>query len=243
MLLHQKVSPVIWMKAMVFIRSSRLPYNHSFSIFPWGHYFILAFPKRGQNCRTCSGNCGIVWHGQSSTCASLIQHMCCGRQQCLKPLIFLCHLYCRTKHNLICVNEWFQRRRIPVLTPTLWRWFARPLAWRRWGRRSMSCWRHSPFPWGTTWCSTSCPHSPNHSLTAARPAPMTPLTTSWVLCLFSATSVLVFFFVFFVFLFVCSCVQDFESWEGVGPSEIVSVSLVILYIDILLFWFQEHQLF
>lgn len=61
----------------------------------------------------------------------------------------------------------------------------RPHAWRRWGRRSMSCWRRSPFPWGTTWCTTSCPHWPSPSLTAARPALTTPSTTLWVSLLFS----------------------------------------------------------
>ena len=38
--------------------------------------------KRGQKCRTCSGDCGPVWHGQSSVCASPIRHMCWSRPHC-----------------------------------------------------------------------------------------------------------------------------------------------------------------
>ena len=30
---------------------------------------VLASLRRRQNCRTCSGGCGSVWHGQSSVCA------------------------------------------------------------------------------------------------------------------------------------------------------------------------------
>ena len=50
----------------------------SCSVAPWGHCCLLASPKRGQNCRTCSGDCGPVWHGQPSVRASPSRH----RRQC-----------------------------------------------------------------------------------------------------------------------------------------------------------------
>ena len=34
---------------------------------------LLASLRRGQNCRTCSGDCDPVWLGQSSACASTTQ--------------------------------------------------------------------------------------------------------------------------------------------------------------------------
>ena len=64
------VNPVVWMKAVVFIRSSMLLHSCSCGVAPWGHCCVLTFPKRGQNCRTRSGDCGPLWYGQFSLCAS-----------------------------------------------------------------------------------------------------------------------------------------------------------------------------
>ena len=60
MALSQLISPVVWMKVVVF-RSSRLLHSCSCSVAPWGHCCLLDSLKRGQNCRTCSGDCGLVW--------------------------------------------------------------------------------------------------------------------------------------------------------------------------------------
>ena len=54
--LTQMVSPVVWMKVVVFRSSSMLPHNCSCSVAPWDHCCVLAFLKRRQNCRMCSGD-------------------------------------------------------------------------------------------------------------------------------------------------------------------------------------------
>ena len=49
------------------------PHSCACSVAPWGHCCLLASLKTWQNSRTCSGDCGRVWHGQSSVCASPAQ--------------------------------------------------------------------------------------------------------------------------------------------------------------------------
>ena len=54
--LTQMVTPVVWMKVVVFRSYSMLPHNCSCSVAPWDHCCVLAFLKRRQNCRMCSGD-------------------------------------------------------------------------------------------------------------------------------------------------------------------------------------------
>ena len=54
--LTQMVTPVVWMKVVVFRSYSMLPHNCSCSVAPWDHCCVLAFLKRRQNCRLCSGD-------------------------------------------------------------------------------------------------------------------------------------------------------------------------------------------
>ena len=56
----------------------------SCSVAPWGHCCVLASPKKRQNCRTCSRDCGPAWHGPSSVRVSVISDIltCYGQHQC-----------------------------------------------------------------------------------------------------------------------------------------------------------------
>ena len=53
-------------KSVVLIRSCWESHSFSASIAPWGQCRVLASWYRGQDCTTCSGDCGPVPHGQSS---------------------------------------------------------------------------------------------------------------------------------------------------------------------------------
>ena len=43
-----------------------LPHSCSCSVAPWGHCWLLASLRTGQNCRMCSGDCGPVLQVLSS---------------------------------------------------------------------------------------------------------------------------------------------------------------------------------
>ena len=86
MILPPLISPEVCMK--VFRRSPMLPHSCSCGVAPvellqqaTGAYSVASL-TRVQNCRTCSRDCGPVWHGQSLVCASTNRRMCRSRRQC-----------------------------------------------------------------------------------------------------------------------------------------------------------------
>ena len=70
-------------KSVVLIRACLEPHSFSASTAPWGQCCVPVSWYRGQNCRTCSGDCGPVPHGQSLVCASFRRYrwVCCRRDQ------------------------------------------------------------------------------------------------------------------------------------------------------------------
>ena len=77
---------VLRIKSVVFMRSCLEPHSYFAGVAPWVQCRVLAPWYRGQECRTCSGECGPVPHGQSSVCDSFRRYTggrAVGSDQCV----------------------------------------------------------------------------------------------------------------------------------------------------------------